>query len=67
MQPLLVAVFVTALVVGIPFEAISLFLTLVQTIVAIFSSIDFEEGFSMTNSMLVVSGTHGVVRILVGR
>lgn len=61
---LLVAVFITALVVGIPVEAISLFLSLVQTIISIISLMDYEEGFSMTNSMLVVSGTHGVVRVL---
>ena len=29
--------------------------------------IDFEEGFLMADSTLVASGTHGVVRILVGR
>jgi len=28
--------------------------------------INYGEGFSMVNRMLVASGTHGVVRILVG-
>ena len=62
----LVTVFVTALAAGFPVEAVSLFLTLVQTVVAIVSLMDFEEDNLMANSMLVVSGTHGVVRILVG-
>ena len=55
-----------ALVVGFPAKAVSLFLTLIQAVAAIMSLVDFEEGISMANSMLVVSGTHGVVRILVG-
>ena len=63
---MLVTVFVMALVVGFPAKAVSLFLTLIQAVAAIMSLVDFEEGISMANSMLVVSGTHGVVRILVG-
>lgn len=63
---MLVAVFITALVVGIPAEAVSLFLSLIQTVIAILGMINYEEGFSMVNGMLVASGTHGVVRILVG-
>ena len=62
----MVAVFITALAVGISAEAVSLFLSLIQTVIAIFSMINYEEGFSMVNRMLVASGTHGVVRILVG-
>ena len=63
---MLVTIFVTTLVVGFPVEAASLFLSLVQTVVAIISLMDIKEGISMAISMLVVSGTHGVVRILVG-
>ena len=63
---MLVAVFITALMVGIPIEAVSLFLSLIQTVIAIVSMSNYEEGFSMVNGMLVASGTHGVVRILVG-
>ena len=63
---MLVAVFITALVVGIPAEAVSLFLSLIQTVIAFFGMINYEEGFSMVNGMLVASGTHRVVRILVG-
>ena len=58
--------FVTTLVVGIPIEVISLLLNLVQTIVAIFNWMKIEEAYDMMNSMLVDSGTHGVVRILWG-
>ena len=60
---MLVTIFVTTLVVGFPVEAVSLFLTLVQTVVAIIGLMDIKEGISMAISMLVVSGTHGVVRI----
>ena len=58
--------YVTVLSAGIPTEVISLLLDLIQTAIAILNFMEYEEVFSMVNSMLVVSGTHGVVRILVG-
>ena len=57
---------VTALVVGIPLDLVTLFLTLVQTLVAVTTLVNIEEDNDMANGLLVVSGTHGVVRILVG-
>ena len=41
---------------------VSLFLTLVQTILAIINTAGFEEVIFMINGFLVVSGTHGVVQ-----
>ena len=55
------------LLAGIPTEVISLLLDLIQTAIAILSFMEYEEVFLMVNSMLVVSGTHGVVHILAGR
>jgi len=46
----------------IPVDEISLFLTLVQTLIAIIDYVDFEEVINMTNSLLVECGTHGVVQ-----
>ena len=38
---------------------------MIQTMVAIMDYLDFAGGIAMMTSMLVVSGTHGVVCILV--
>ena len=46
-------------------EHVSLLFTMIQTMVAIMDYLDFEGGIAMMTSMLVVSGTHGVVCILV--
>ena len=46
----------------IPVDEISLFLTLVQTLIALIDYVDFEEVIYMTNSLLMESGTHGVVQ-----
>ena len=51
---------VTALVVGIPAEVVSLFLTLIQVLIAVMNLMDYKEGDPMANWELVVSGTHGV-------
>lgn len=56
----LVMVSVAAFVVGIPAEAVSLFLTLIQVLMAIMNLMDYEEGDPMANWALMVSGTHGV-------
>ena len=45
-------------------EDVSLLFTMIQTMVAIMDYLDFEGGIAMMTSMLVVSGTHGVVRVL---
>ena len=44
----------------------SLDLTLVQTLIAVMDFVNNGEGFSLTSILLVVSGTHGVVRKLLG-
>ena len=59
---MLVIVFLTALAVGIPFDLVSLYFTLVQTLVTIMTFAKVEEEHDMTNGLLVVSGTHGVVQ-----
>lgn len=51
---------VTALVIGIPAEVVSLFLILIQVLIAIVNLMDYKEGDPMANWELVVSGTHGV-------
>ena len=61
---MLVTIFTAALFADIPAEAMSLFFSFIQTIILIISLIDFEEEYSMANSLLVASGTHGVVLIL---
>lgn len=62
MQHLLVAVILTTLAVGIPIDLVSLYLTFVQTFVAVMTFVNVEEEHSMTNGLLVVGGTHGVVQ-----
>ena len=62
----MVIVFLTALAVGIPFDLVSLYFSFVQTLCAVLTLVNIEEEHDMTNGLLVVSGTHGVVRILVG-
>ena len=57
---------VTALVVGIPLDLVTLFLTLVQTLVAVTTLVNIEEDNDMANGLLVVSGTHGVVQNQMG-
>lgn len=52
---------VVALLGGIPVEMVSLFLTLIQTLIAM---MDCEGGNFMTNRLLVECGTHGVVQFL---
>ena len=59
---LLVIAFLTALAAGIPFDLVSLSLTFVQTLIAVMTFVNVEEEHDMTNSFLVVSGTHGVVQ-----
>ena len=56
----------TALWAGIPVDVVSLFMTLIQTLIAVMDFVNIGEGFSLANILTVVSGTHGVVRILVG-
>ena len=60
---LLVAAILTIIWVGIPVDLISLYLTFVQTLIAVMTFVDLEEKHSMTNRLLVVSGTHGVVQV----
>ena len=60
---MLVAAVLTALWVEIPVDWISLYITLVQTLLAVLTFVDVEEEHSMKNRLLVVSGTHGVVQI----
>lgn len=52
--------FNVALWAAVPVEVVSLFLTLIQTILAIASLMNDEGGSSMTNSLMVVGGAHGV-------
>ena len=59
---LLVIVFLAALLADIPFDLVSLYFTLVQTLIAVMTSVNLEEEHDMTNSLLVASGTHGVVQ-----
>jgi hypothetical protein len=53
-----------ALGVGIPVEVVSLFFQLVQTLISVVNYVALKEDIAMTNSMLVDSGTHGVVQFL---
>ena len=53
-------VFCTMFLTGVPLEQVSLFLSFIQTIIAVLS---FKEEFVLGNRILVESGTHGVVRI----
>ena len=41
---------------------VSLFLTLVQTILEVINTVGFEEVIFMINGFMVASGTHGVVQ-----
>ena len=52
----------TVLWTAFPVDVVSLFLTLVQTLIAVMDFVNIGEGIAMMTSMLVVSGTHGVVR-----
>lgn len=52
----------TALWAGIPVDVVSLFMTLIQTLIAVMDFVNIGEGFSLANILTVVSGTHGVVR-----
>lgn len=52
----------TALWAGIPVDVVSLFMTLIQTLIAVMDFVSIGEGFSLANILTVVSGTHGVVR-----
>ena len=63
LQHLLVAVVLTIVLIGIPFDLISLYLTLVQTLIAVMDFVRVEEEYDMKNRLLVVSGTHGVVQV----
>ena len=63
MQHLLVAAILTTLWVGFPVDLISLYLTFVQTLIGVMTFVNVEEEYSMTNRLLVVSGTHGVVQV----
>lgn len=58
---MLVTIFTAAIFADVPAEVISLFFSFIQTIISIISLIDYEEECSMANSLLVASGTHGVV------
>ena len=46
---------------GVPLDLVTLYLTLIQTLVAIMALVEKEEDKFMKNSFLVGSGTHGVV------
>ena len=61
----LVTAFAAAQLGCLRIEDVSLLFTMIQTMVAIMDYLDFEGGIAMMTSMLVVSGTHGVVCILV--
>ena len=52
----------TALWAGIPVDVVSLFMTLIQALIAVMDFVNIGEGFSLANILTVVSGTHGVVR-----
>ena len=52
----------TALWAGIPVDVVSLFMTLIQTLIAVMDFVNIGEGFSLAIILTVVSGTHGVVR-----
>ena len=52
----------TALWAGIPLDVVSLFMSLIQTLIAVMDFVNIGEGFSLANILTVVSGTHGVVR-----
>lgn len=57
---MLIIVFCTMLFTGVPLELVSLFLSFIQTIIAVLS---LKEEFVLGNRFLVESGTHGVVQI----
>ena len=52
----------TVLWTAFPVDVVALFLTQVQTLIAVMDFVNIGEGFSWTNILLVASGTHGVVR-----
>lgn len=60
----LVTVAVITLMGGIPIDAVSLLLTLIQTV---FVLMDYEEDIFMKNRMMVGSGACGVVQIFCGK
>lgn len=57
----MITVFILAIASNIPIDLASLYLTLIQTLLAVVTVINSEEVNEMKNSILVVSGTHGVV------
>ena len=57
--------YITVFITETPVEVISFLLDVIQTTIAILN-FSCEEVFPMVNSILVVSGTHGVVQILIG-
>lgn len=56
---LLVVAFVAALRAVIPVDVISLFYSLMQTLISVLSLVQIGEGFYLINSVLVVVGAHG--------
>ena len=62
----MVMVFLAVVFAKVPVELTSLYFSFVQALFAIATYFKDEEDNNMTNGFLVVSGTHGVVRILVG-
>ena len=56
---MLVVAFVAALRAVIPVDVISLFYSLMQTLISVLSLVQIGEGFYLINSVLVVVGAHG--------
>ena len=64
----MVILFATALFCGVPFDVVSLFFGLIQTVIALTDLIDEEkEWSSMDNTMTVVYCTLGVAQSLLGQ